>query len=105
IFAQHVRFGDWIRFPKLKPGQPEIDALVAWTDNGRLSAVFVNCGPGPCTVAPHDWDDGLARCNEVLRLDTGTGACVVREAFDGTVRFAGYGIAIVTNAAASTILD
>ena len=49
---------------------------------------------------PADWDDGLGACNEILRIDTGTDERVVREAFDGTIRFDGYGVAIVTNAAA-----
>jgi Glycosyl hydrolases family 39 len=105
IFAQHVRFGDWVRFPKLKPSRPEIDALVAWHDDGRLSGVFVNTARGPSTVRPADWDSGLAACDEILRIDTGTGRCVLRESYDGTIRFDGYGVAIVTNAAAATILD
>ncbi len=105
IFAQHVRFGDWVRFPKLKPSHPEIDALVAWHDDGRISAVFVNTARQPCTVNPADWDEGLGACNEILRIDIGTDQRVVREAFAGTIRFDGYGVAIVTNAAASTILD
>ncbi len=105
IFAQHVRFGDWVRFPNLKPSDPEIDALVAWHDDGRLSAIFVNTSRQPCAVSPIEWDSGIFGCDAVLRLDTGTGERVVCEVFDGTIRFDGYGIAIVTNAAASTVLD
>jgi hypothetical protein len=105
IFAQHVRFGDWVRFPALKPSHPEIDALVAWHDDGRLSAVFVNTSREACSLRPIEWDSGIVGCDTVLRLDTGTGEQVAREVFDGTVRFDGYGIAIVTNAASSTILD
>lgn len=105
IFAQHVRFDDWVRFPRLKTSHPEVDALVAWNDDGRLSAVFVNTSRDPCAVHPIDWDAGIVGCDTVLRLDIGTGDRVVSETFDGTVHFGGYGVAIVTNAAASTILD
>ena len=35
----------------------------------------------------------------ILRIDTSTGGRVKREPFDGTIRFDGYGVAIVTNAA------
>ena len=105
IFAQHVRFGDWVRFPPSRPDFPEIDMLVAWHDDGRLSAVFVNTARRACALNAAEWDGGLGGCNEVLRIDTGTAERVVREPFDGTVRFDGYGVAIVTNAAAATILD
>ncbi len=105
IFAQHVRFGDWVRFPKLKPSHPEVDALVAWHDDGRLSAVFANTVRRPCALVVAEWDRDIAGCDEILRIDGGTGDRVVREPFDGTVRIDGYGVAIVTNAAASTILD
>jgi hypothetical protein len=55
------------------------------------------------TVA--DWDPELSACSEVLRLDSSTGDRVVREAFDGTVRINGYGVAVVTDAAHETQVD
>lgn len=105
IFAQLVRLGDWVRFPPSRPEFPEIDIIVAWDDAGRLSAVFVNTGRGARTLEAAAWDEGLGGCDEVLRIDTGTGGRVVREPYNGTIRFDGYGVAIVTNAAASTIID
>jgi hypothetical protein len=54
---------------------------------------------------PAEWDNGLGACGEILRIDTRTGRRVVREAYDGTIRFDGYGVAILTNAAATTVLD
>jgi hypothetical protein len=99
LFAQHVRLGDWVRFPTNRLDAPDLDAIVAWDDTGRRSAVFVNVASGPRELAISDWDDGLAASGEVLRVDTSTGDRVVRERFDGTVRFEGYGVAVVTNAA------
>ena len=98
LFAQHVRFGDWVRFPQAALEAPEIDAVVAWHDDGRLSGVFVNTARRPRQLTVADWDDGLRAAKTVLRIDASTGGRVVREPFDGTVRLNGYGVAIVTNA-------
>jgi hypothetical protein len=98
LFAQHVRHSDWVSFPDRAPDKPDIDAVVAWNDAGRLSGVFVNTGARAHALAASDWDLELAQCREVLRLDTGTGERIVREAFDGTVHLDGYGIAVVSNA-------
>lgn len=105
IFAQHVRFGDRLRFPPARLDYPGIDALVAGHEDGRLSAVFVNTARRAVALTTAEWDDGLAPCDEILRLDGSTGGRVMRTPFDGTVRLDGYGIAIVTNRAASTIID
>ena len=67
--------------------------------------MFVNTARGACSVRPAEWDNDLVACDEILRIDTGTGRRVVRDAFDGTICFDGYGVAILTNAAAATILD
>jgi hypothetical protein len=98
LFAQHVRHGDWVSFPDPRPDQPDIDVVVARSDAGRLSGVLVNTGPRPLALAAADWDPELAGCRHVLRLDSSTGDRIVREAFDGTVRLDGYGIAVVSNA-------
>jgi hypothetical protein len=105
IFAQHVRYGDWIRFPVYRPEVPNLDAVVAWDDSGRRSGAFVHTGSGPCVVTVADWDQSLKDCDAVLRIDSGTGERVVREPFKGTISFAGYGMAVVTNAAKDTVLD
>ncbi len=96
MFAQHVRFGDLVRFPA-PAGAPDVDAIVA-SNAGRLSAVFVNTTSGRRIVRPGDWDESLAGCREVLRLDASTGNRVVREPFDGTVSLQGYGVAVATTA-------
>jgi len=105
LFAQHVRYGDWVRFPLYRPENPDVDAVVAWGDNGRRSGVFVHITGGPRVVTVADWDDELLECGTVLRIDGRTGGRVVRELFDGTIRFDGYGVAVVSNAAGDTVLD
>jgi hypothetical protein len=99
LFAQHVRQGDWIAFPSaLSRESGPVDAIVAWGDGGRRSGVFVNTSDKPRKIRTSDWDAGLARCAEMLRLDAGTGCRIVREAHEGIVSLDGYGIAVVTNA-------
>jgi hypothetical protein len=101
LFAQHVRRGDWVAFPRpgsspVGPPDPYIDAIVAWTDEGRRSGVLVNTGAAPRTVPVEDWGDGLAKDAHVLRLDSSTGGRVVQEPFSGTVTLNGHGIAVVS---------
>ena len=105
IFAQHVQYGDWIRFPPHRFESPNVDAIVAWNDKDRRSGVFVNTTAKPQVLTVSDWDSGLEDCEEVLRVDTSTADRVAREPFDGTVRLHGYGVAVVTNAAMDTEED
>jgi len=98
LFAQHVRLGDWIGFPRQQLEVSEVDAIVAWNDTGRRSCVIVNTTAKPQVLAVADWDDRLGGCGEVLRVDTSTANRVARDQFDGTVRLQGYGVAVVTNA-------
>jgi hypothetical protein len=104
IFVQHVRYGDWVRFPPHRPGLPGADAMVAWAP-GRRSGVFVNTAGGRLDLKPAEWDDGLEACGEVLRLDMSTEDRFVREPFKGTVRLEGYGMAVVSDRAADTEID
>jgi hypothetical protein len=105
LFAQHVRYGDWVRFPAYCLETPDVEAVVAWDDDGRRSGVFVNTASGPRVLTVSNWDDGLEACGAVLRLDASTGNRVAREPFDGTIRLDGYGVAVVTNEATDTELD
>ena len=99
IFAQHVRFGDWVRFPTGPVAMPDVDAIVAWdAAGGRRSGVFVNTAARPLNLTPCDWDAGLSACQTVLRVDTTTGNFIARQPFDGHIRIEGYGLAVVTNA-------
>jgi hypothetical protein len=95
LFAQHVRYGDWIAFPGRDA--PGVDAIVTWDDRGRRSGAFVNTTAKPRELDCCAWDGSLGDCVEVLRIDRGTGGRVVREPFAGRIRLDGYGIAVATN--------
>jgi hypothetical protein len=100
IFAQHVRFGDLVSFPRSPSGAPDVDAIVAWdAGGGRRSGVFVNTTARPLELTPSAWDSGLSASETVLRVDTRTGNRIARRPFDGRIRIEGYGVAVVTNAA------
>jgi hypothetical protein len=104
VFAQHVRYGDWVRFPAHQLGLPGVDAVVAWGRGGR-SGVFVHTAGGLLDLDPGAWDDGLRDCTAVLRLDASTQGRFVREPFTGRVCLRGYGMAVVSDRAADTEID
>ena len=97
LFAQHVRYGDWISFPAYRPEMPNVDAVVALGEGNRLSGVFAHTARGPLKLNMPGWDERLRGCSDVLRVDMSTGSHVAREPFDGTVRLDGYGVAVVTD--------
>ena len=96
LFAQHVRYGDSIRFPARNAAS--VDSIVAWSNEGRRSGVFVNTTAAPCTLTASDWGEGLGDCTDLLWIDAGTGNRVARQPFDGSIRLDGYGLAVATNA-------
>ena len=98
LFAQHVRYGDWVRYPSPPPDANDVDAVVAWDDSGRRSGVFVNTTARPRVLNVSDWEERLETCKRILRVDAGTGGRVVQDRFDGTVSLNAYGVAVATNA-------
>ena len=98
LFAYHVHYGDHVRFPGPRPEAPNVDALVAWANNGRRSGVFAHTARGQRTLSVADWDAELRECRTILWVDTSTGCRVAREPFDGALRLEGYGVGVVTNA-------
>lgn len=105
LFVQHVRFGDWLHFPDMRGVVAGVVAVVAWNEQGRRSAVFVNTSAKPVKLTVAAWDDRFKSDDMVLKLDGGTGNRIARERFDGTVSLAGYGIAVVSNGGDTTIID
>jgi hypothetical protein len=105
LFAQHVRYGDRVRFPARREETPDVDAVVAWGDGHRRSGVFVNVSPEPRSIVVADWDRTLEAADTVLRIDASTGGRVVRERMNGLLRLNGYGVAVATNDAADTVVD
>lgn len=104
LFAQHVRYGDRVRFPADRLEAPDLDCVVSCGDSRRISGVFVNMEPGRKVLRAADWDGELQGCSTVLRLDAGTGSRIRQTPFDGTVTLEGYGLAVVTNTT-DTVVD
>jgi hypothetical protein len=98
LCAQHVRPGDWVRFPSGDDGRADLDAVVARGDDGRQSALLVHLQPAKAAYTVAELDGRLAGCRRLLKVDAGTGGRVVESTCEGMVTFEGYGVALVTNA-------
>ena len=102
LCAEYVRYGDWVWFPTGELGHPDVDVAVARGEDGRRSALLVHRKDQPATYALSELAGDLADGRTLLKIDGGTENRVVESAYDGTVAFAGYGVAVVTNAAPDT---
>lgn len=105
LFAQHVCYGDELEFPANRIDYPKVDAIVARSQRNGLSAIFVNTSQNAVTLVPGEWDSELAACDYALMLDSKTGERVVAKKHDGRITLNGYGIGVITNASANTIID
>lgn len=101
LVARHVRYGDWISFPVWGRRRSEVDVVVSRGEDGRRSAVIVHLKDTPAVYAMSEFAPGMEDCDVLLKLDGGTGNRVVRTRCDGSVGFDGFGVAVVTNAAAT----
>lgn len=104
LFAQHVRYGDEIRFPANRADLPWIDAIVSRSGE-RTSAVFVNTSRGAVTLAPEEWDRELGACSRIFLLDETTGDRVAVQNMEGRFTLNGYGIGVITDAGEDTVID
>jgi hypothetical protein len=105
LFAQHIRFGDEIVFPANRPELPKVDSIVAADAAGNLSAVFVNTSRKAVRLTPQDWFEGIGACDTLLKLDQTTNGAVHATKHDGEFTLNGYGIGVITSAAAQTVID
>ena len=87
LCAQTIRPGDRITFPTGDEAAGGFDIVVA--EKCRALVVHQREEPGTCEL-------DMNGCNTVLKIDAGTGNQIVQEPFAGTVRFDGYGVAVVT---------
>jgi len=105
LFAQHVQLGDRLQFPPNRVDTPGLDVIVSQNENGRTSAVFVNTSRSAVTVTPETFAPELARCSALFRLDGTTRDRVVAETLKGQFVLNGYGIGVITDRDAGTIID
>jgi hypothetical protein len=94
LCARHVRFGDTAWFPE--GGGPGVDVVAACGPGGRRSALIVHRNDEAAVFAADRLTGGPAGYRTLLKIDRQTGGRVAAEPFDGTLRFEGYGVAVVT---------
>ncbi len=100
LYAQYIRYGDWISFPMRKQDKLGLEIAVARGRKDRWSVLLVHLKDETSTYDASDLDSTLADCRTLLKIDGGTENRVVETTYDGTVIFEGYGVAVVTNAVA-----
>jgi hypothetical protein len=96
LCAQHVRYGDWLSFPNVERAGGALDAVVARGEGGPRSALFVHKKEEPRTYRVSELVPELVDGRCLLKIDGETGNQVVQAAYDGVLRFEGYGVAAVT---------
>jgi hypothetical protein len=99
LCAYYVRHGDWISFPVSEHDSIGLDAVVARSDDGRVSGLLVHLKDTAASYAATEFDSRLKDCDLLLKIDEGTGNQVVQRSCDGRVSFEGYGVAVLTNTA------
>jgi hypothetical protein len=99
LFAQYIRRGDRIVAPALAAGP--LDGMIVDGDDGRRSALFVHREPDEAIYDVAELTGGrLEDGCTLIKLDSGAGNGVSVQPYDGTIRIAGYGVAVVSNAVA-----
>jgi hypothetical protein len=97
LCASHLRPGDRIWFPEARAGRA-MDVVVARGEGGRRSAVLVHRKDTTAGYEIAELTGGQAGYATLLKIDRETGGQVVEGRCRDTLRFAGYGVAVVTNA-------
>lgn len=105
LFVQHVRYGDEIMFPANRIDVPQIDAIVASGSGGRRSAIFVNTSRKTVRLRPAEWDARIEGADSMLTLDSASDGKVRVTPYKGECTLQGYGMAVITDAAADTVID
>jgi hypothetical protein len=96
LCAEYIRHGDWISFPIEDHGDSALDVVTARGDDGRRSALLVHLKDKAATYSISELADSGADYQGFLKIDQGTGNCIVESACKKTVSFEGYGVAVVT---------
>lgn len=98
LFAQSIRYGDWISFPTSWSDTQDLDLVTAEGEDGQQSTLLVHLKHETETYTLSESADNWARYHTLLKLDQSTENQVVEMPFEGKVTFKGYGVAVVTNA-------
>jgi hypothetical protein len=99
LCAQYIRRGDRIVAPALAAGP--LDGMIVDGDDGRRSALFVHREPDEAIYDVAELTGGrLGDGCTLIKLDSGAGNGVSVQPCDRTIRIAGYGVAVISNAVA-----
>jgi len=99
LCAQYIQYGDAIVTPALDDGVAGLDGMVVRSSNGRSSAVLVHREQTATTYDVSEITRGeLSDSCALIKIDCETGNAVTTGPCDGTITFAGYGVAVATNA-------
>jgi len=93
LCSRYLRCGDRIAFPGPDPDESGLQIARVRGDDGRKSFVTVHLRDEPAEYVLADARD----CGRLLKIDGATGNQVREETADGSVSFAGYGVAVLTN--------
>ncbi len=109
LCASHLRPGDRVWFPEPRTQRsgvsgPGVDIAVVSGEGGRQSAVIVHRKDMKADYAIEELTGGQAGYTTLLKIDGGTGGRIVEERCRDMLRFAGYGVAVLTNASASQVM-
>jgi hypothetical protein len=109
LCASHLRPGDRVWFPEPRTQRsgvsgPGVDVAVVSGERGRRSALIVHRKDVKADYAIEELTGGQAGYATLLKIDGGTGGRVVEEHCCDTLRFAGYGVAVLTNASTSQVV-
>ena len=100
LCAQHLQYGDRITFPPRAPHNGALHMVVAHGAHGRQSVLLIHRKDVAATYRVSELGYDLGDCQGVWQIDASTGSAVVERPLQGMVRFAGYGLAVMTNARA-----
>jgi hypothetical protein len=106
LCAQYLRHGDMIVSAALDDGEDGLDGMIVRGADGRSSAVLVHRKPTAVTYDLGEITRGkLSDCLAQIKIDSETGNALKLRSCNGTLSFAGYGVAVVTNAVVGHHVD
>jgi hypothetical protein len=100
LCAQYIRRGDSIVLAALPADIRGVDGMVIRGDRGRKSILLSHCEPTTATYCVGEFTGADDEASSVVKIDQETGSSVTTQPCDGTITFAGYGVAVLTNAIA-----
>jgi hypothetical protein len=100
LCAQYIRRGDRILLPALPDHVDGLDGMAVRGICGRNSILLAHCEPTTASHRVSELTGAHDGSRRMIKIDQATGNAVRAQSFDGTVTFAGYGVAVLTDTVA-----